>query len=60
MAKPEFFVFKSKKDDQWYFVLEAPNRKIICQSEGYTRKGNALKGIEAIIKYAKVAKITYC
>jgi len=44
-------------DRQWYFRLRAANGKIIAQSEGYSRKRNALKGIAAIKKCAGRAPI---
>lgn len=39
-------IFKSK--GQWYFNIKSANGKIVAQSEGYTRKHNALKTISAM------------
>ena len=36
------------KDCQYYFNLKAGNHEIILQSEGYTTKQNALKGIQSV------------
>lgn len=33
---------------QFYFNLNAPNHKIIMQSEGYTTKANAIGGVESV------------
>jgi len=35
------------------FRLLANNNQIICQSEAYTRKASAVKGIKAVKKCAK-------
>lgn len=56
MPKAKFFLFEGK-NSQWYFHLKASNGKIICQSEGYTRKENALGGIESVKKCAASAEI---
>jgi len=61
MPKAKFFLFEGDDegddDGQWYFHLKSSNGKIICQSEGYTRKENALNGIRAVKKCAASAKI---
>ena len=54
--KPKFEVFGGK-DGFIYFNLRAANGKIVCQSEGYTRERNALKGIASIKKCAGRATI---
>ena len=54
--KGKFEVFGGK-DGFVYFHLRAANGKIVCQSEGYTRERNALKGIAAIKKCAAKAAI---
>lgn len=51
-----FEIFKDRKK-QWRFRLRATNGKIICQSEGYTRRNNCIKGIKAIKNYSWRAKI---
>ena len=54
--KPKFEVFGGK-DGFVYFHLRAANGKIVCQSEGYSRERNALKGIASIKKNAGKARI---
>lgn len=53
----ERFEIKSSADDQFYFVLIAPNNEVIATSETYTTKDNCKKGIEAVKKYASSAPI---
>jgi len=53
----KFEVFEGDEDGDWYFRLRAVNGKIIAQSEGYSRKRNALKGIAAIKKCAGKASV---
>ena len=55
--KPTFEVFPSKSNGDYYFRLRAANGKIICQSEGYSRRPNALKGIASIKKHAGKAPV---
>ncbi|MFT6188991.1 MAG: hypothetical protein ACJAW8_002038 [Oleispira sp.] len=43
----KFQIFKSTKNNQFYFRLRASNNKIILASEGYTTKGNCKNGIES-------------
>jgi uncharacterized protein YegP (UPF0339 family) len=40
-------VFKGE-DGQWYWHIKSKNNKIICQSEGYQRKGGALKAVKSL------------
>ena len=47
MPSGTFEVFKDKAG-QWRFRLKAKNGRILCQSEGYTRKENCLNGITAV------------
>lgn len=42
-------VFRDKRR-QWRFRVVAGNHRIIVQSEGYTRRANALKAIRALRK----------
>jgi len=44
----KFTLFKSDKDDQFYFNLKADNHEIILQSQGYTSKQNCEKGIASV------------
>lgn len=43
-----FTLFKSEKNDEYYFNLKAPNHEIILASQGYTTKSAAENGIESI------------
>lgn len=52
----KFEIFKDKAGE-WRFNLLANNWKVVCSSEGYTSKRNALNGIRCIAKGAKKAKI---
>ena len=54
--EPRFEVFEGK-GGLFYFRLKARNGKIVCQSEGYTRRENVLKGIDAVIDCAPGAMI---
>lgn len=53
----KFEYWQSKKNDEWYFHLVAPNGEIIAQSEGYKAKDGAIKGAESVKKYAETAEI---
>jgi uncharacterized protein YegP (UPF0339 family) len=53
----KFEIFESEENGQFYFHLKAKNGEIICQSEGYTTKSAALKGIESIKNNAPEATI---
>lgn len=55
--KSKFEVFKDRRG-QWRFRLVASNGRIVCQSEGYTRKSNCLAGIRALQKSAADAVVT--
>ena len=59
MKKPRFEVKRSEKDKQFYFVLKAPNNKIILQSEGYRARSGADKAIKSIIKNAAIAEVIF-
>lgn len=45
------WIIKKSNDDQYFFVLKAPNSETLLLSEMYTSKQNAYKGIEAIQEY---------
>ena len=51
----KFEVYKNRKD-QWYWHFKAPNGQLMQQSEGYTRKANALKAIKSIQRNAADAE----
>jgi uncharacterized protein YegP (UPF0339 family) len=40
-------VFKGAKDE-WYFHVLARNGKVVCASEGYKRRGYALRTIKRL------------
>ena len=42
---------------KWYFQLKAANGEVLAKSTPYTTKGKAIKGIEAVKRIAKKAKI---
>jgi len=54
---PEKFVIKLSQDNQYYFVLLAPNGEVIATSEMYRTKDGCKHGIEAVKKYAPTAQI---
>lgn len=43
-----FKLFKSEKNNQFYFNLKAGNHETILASEGYTTKAAAINGIESV------------
>jgi uncharacterized protein YegP (UPF0339 family) len=47
MRKITVNLFKGKKK-QFYFHVQAKNRKIICASEGYNTKQSAMKTIKLL------------
>lgn len=54
--EPKFEVFKDTLG-QYRFRLVAPNGEKIAASESYYAKQSCLNGIEAVRKYAAIAKI---
>lgn len=42
---------------EWYWRLKANNGEILCHSEGYTRKYDCQKGIEACKRAVKSATV---
>jgi uncharacterized protein YegP (UPF0339 family) len=36
-------LYRSPVNGQWYFSVRSANGKIVAQSEGYTRRENAMK-----------------
>lgn len=48
MNNPKYQVFKSTKNSQFYFRLNAANGETILGSEGYTSKQGCLNGIESV------------
>jgi len=54
---PERFEIKKSTNNQYYFVLIAPNNEVIAQSEMYKEKENCTDGIASVKKYASTAQI---
>lgn len=48
MNNPQFELYKSSHDNQFYFRLRAPNWEIILSSEGYTTKQSCEHGIASV------------
>ena len=51
------FVISKDKKGEFRFVLKAGNGEIIAQSEGYSAKSSALKGIESVRANAASATV---
>ena len=45
------WIIKKSNDDQYFFILKAPNSETLLLSEMYTTKDNAYNGINAIERY---------
>ena len=43
-----FEIFKSEKNDKYYFNLKAKNGQVILASQGYADKSSAKSGIESV------------
>jgi len=52
-SRSKFEIFRSVKDNQYYFRLKAGNNKIILSSENYLRKSGVENGIQSVILNAK-------
>lgn len=51
IKKYKFEIFKSEKDDQWYWHMKAEyGGKIVAQSEGYTRSDSARDTVISIAR----------
>lgn len=48
MNMPKTEVFKGEFTAEWYFRVKAANGEILCQSEGYTTKVDAERGLRAL------------
>ncbi len=46
----KFEIYKSDKNDQFYFRLKAANGQVVLSSQGYKSKAGAKNGIESVIK----------
>ena len=53
-----FEYFQSEKDSQWYFHFKNQgNHEIQCVSEGYSSKGNCLRGIDDLKEAIKLSEV---
>lgn len=52
----QYEIFKGE-DKQWYWRLVAKNGKIVCQSEGYKRRSQAIKTAERMPELADTTAI---
>jgi len=52
MNKSKFEIFKSNKNDEYYFRLRSENNEIILASEGYKTKQSSQNGIDSVKKNA--------
>lgn len=50
-------VFQSDKNGEWYFRVVARNHKTVAQSEGYTRKADCFRGIEALKRAVEISEV---
>jgi uncharacterized protein len=50
-------VYRSPQNDQWYFRITARNGEIVAQSEGYTRKEDAIRGAKDARRAARFASV---
>ena len=57
MPRKSKFVLRKTSHGGFRFDLKARNGETIAQSETYTRKASALKGIKSVRKNAKKAKL---
>jgi uncharacterized protein len=48
MKNPKYYLFKSDKNDQFYFRLQAGNGEPVLNSEGYVNKRGAENGISSV------------
>jgi uncharacterized protein YegP (UPF0339 family) len=54
---PERFEIKKSANNQFYFLLIAPNNEPIAKSEMYKTKDGCKNGIASVKKFAKTATI---
>jgi len=52
MSQATFEIFKSQKNEEYYFRLRAANGENILASEGYTTKASCEKGIDSVKRNA--------
>lgn len=56
MSDSPYYVIRRARNNQFYFTLDAPNNEVIATSETYTTKSACKEGIEAVKKYAPIAR----
>lgn len=52
MSQAKFEIFRSDRNQQFYFRLRASNGKNILSSEGYTAKASCEKGVDSVKRNA--------
>lgn len=52
----KFEIYKSEKNNQFYFRLKAGNGQVVLQSQGYKEKAGAKNGIDSVTKNSKDTK----
>ena len=48
MSQAKFEIFRSERNQEFYFRLKASNGKNILSSEGYTSKSSCEKGVDSV------------
>lgn len=48
----KFEIYKSEKNDDYYFRLKASNGEVVLTSQGYSDKSGAKNGVESVVKNA--------
>lgn len=48
----KFEIYKSEKNDDYYFRLKASNGEIVLNSQGYKDKAGAKNGVESVMTHA--------
>lgn len=46
----KFEIYKSDKNDDYYFRLKAGNGEVVLTSQGYSDKSGAKNGVESVVK----------
>lgn len=56
MIQAKFEIFRSDRNQQFYFRLKAANGKNILSSEGYTSKSSCEKGVDSVKRNAPLSE----
>ena len=54
-----FEIFKSDKNNQWYWHLKAANHEIIAQGEGYIKKDDCVHAVGLLMSTNLKTPIRY-